>query len=133
MTELPTLTKRKLQAQVIGPIYAEMVEQLGEQRAGEILDSAIKKAAIAEGKSFPPKRQAGLHQCLISSGFMSFGQLMARLKLTCLKLTTKPSTSMSLAANMLKPTKKWASAKLATSCPATVMAPSAKVMTPTSP
>jgi hypothetical protein len=45
MSELPTLTKRQLQAQVIGPIYAEMVEQLGKQRAGEILDSAIKKAA----------------------------------------------------------------------------------------
>ncbi len=55
MTELPTLTKRKLQAQVIGPIYAEMAEQLGEQRAGEILDAAIKKAAIAEGKSFAAK------------------------------------------------------------------------------
>ncbi len=30
MTEIPTLTKRKLQAQVIGPIYAEMVAQVGE-------------------------------------------------------------------------------------------------------
>jgi hypothetical protein len=28
--EIPTLTKRKLQAQVIGPIYAEMVEHIGE-------------------------------------------------------------------------------------------------------
>ena len=28
--EIPTLTKRKLQAQVIGPIYAEMVAQIGE-------------------------------------------------------------------------------------------------------
>jgi hypothetical protein len=27
-TEIPTLTKRKLQAQVIGPIYAEMVEHI---------------------------------------------------------------------------------------------------------
>jgi L-2-amino-thiazoline-4-carboxylic acid hydrolase len=53
--EIPTLTKRKLQAQVIGPIYAEMVEQLGEERAGAILDSAIRKAAIAEGKHFSEK------------------------------------------------------------------------------
>jgi L-2-amino-thiazoline-4-carboxylic acid hydrolase len=60
MTELPTLTKRTLQAQVIGPIYAEMVEQLGEQRAGEILDAAIKKAAIAEGKSFADKAPGGV-------------------------------------------------------------------------
>ena len=60
MSELPTLTKRKLQAQVIGPIYAEMVEQLGELRAADILDSAIKKAAIAEGKSFAAKAPDGV-------------------------------------------------------------------------
>ena len=50
--EIPTLTKRKLQAQVVGPIYAEMVDQIGEQRAAAILDAAIRKAAIAEGKYF---------------------------------------------------------------------------------
>ena len=55
--DIPTLTKRKLQAQVIGPIYAEMVEQIGEQRAAAILDAAIRKAAIAEGKYFA--EQAG--------------------------------------------------------------------------
>jgi hypothetical protein len=31
--KIPTLTKRKLQAQVIGPIYAEMVEHTGDERA----------------------------------------------------------------------------------------------------
>ncbi len=60
MTELPTLTKRRLQAQVIGPIYAEMVAHLGEVKAGEILDSAIKKAAIAEGQSFAAKAPGGV-------------------------------------------------------------------------
>jgi L-2-amino-thiazoline-4-carboxylic acid hydrolase len=60
MTELPTLTKRKLQAQVIGPIYAEMVEQLGEAKAAQILDSAIRKAAIAEGKAFASKAPGGV-------------------------------------------------------------------------
>jgi hypothetical protein len=60
MTELPTLTKRKLQAQVIGPIYAEMVAELGEARASAILDSAIKKAAIAEGLSFAAKAPGGV-------------------------------------------------------------------------
>ena len=49
MAEIPTIVKRKLQAQVIGPIYAEMVEQVGEEKASAILDSAIRKAAIAEG------------------------------------------------------------------------------------
>jgi L-2-amino-thiazoline-4-carboxylic acid hydrolase len=60
MTELPTLTKRRLQAQVIGPIYAEMVEQLGEEKASSILDAAIRKAAIAEGQVFAAKAPNGV-------------------------------------------------------------------------
>jgi imidazole glycerol phosphate synthase subunit HisF len=60
MTELPTLTKRRLQAQVIGPIYAEMVAELGEAKASAILDKAIKKAAIAEGQSFAAKASGGV-------------------------------------------------------------------------
>lgn len=54
-TELPTLTRRRLQAQVIGPIYAEMVAEIGEEKAAAILDRAIRKAAIAEGKMFAEK------------------------------------------------------------------------------
>lgn len=50
--ELPTLVKRKLQAEVIGPIYAEMVAEIGEVKASAILDAAIRKAAIAEGAAF---------------------------------------------------------------------------------
>ena len=53
--EIPTLAKRTLQAQVIGPIYAEMVEQIGEAKASAILDAAIRKAAIAEGRHFAEK------------------------------------------------------------------------------
>lgn len=53
MTEvLPTLTKRRLQAEVIGPIFAEMAAEFGQDKAAEILDRAIRKAAIAEGKAF---------------------------------------------------------------------------------
>jgi hypothetical protein len=53
--EIPTLTKRTLQAQVIGPIYAEMVAQIGEEKASAILDAAIRKAAIAVGRHFADK------------------------------------------------------------------------------
>jgi hypothetical protein len=60
MSEIPTLTKRKLQAQVIGPIYAEMVAQVGEEKASAILDAAIRKAAIAEGKEFAKKAPGGV-------------------------------------------------------------------------
>lgn len=54
-TEIPTLTKRKLQAQVIGPIFEEMVKEFGEERASFILDTAIRKAAVAEGQYFAEK------------------------------------------------------------------------------
>ncbi len=59
MTELPTIVKRRLQAQVIGPIHAEMVAELGREKADAILDAAIKKAAIAEGQAFAAKAPDG--------------------------------------------------------------------------
>jgi len=60
MTDIPTLTKRRLQAQVIGPIYEEMVRQVGEAKAASILDTAIRKAAIAEGREFAAKAPGGV-------------------------------------------------------------------------
>lgn len=58
-TDIPTLTKRKLQAEVIGPIFAEMVAEIGEEKASAILDAAIRKAAIAEGAAFAAKAPEG--------------------------------------------------------------------------
>ena len=60
MTEIPTLAKRRLQAQVIGPIYAEMVAEIGEEKASAILDSAIRKAAVAEGREFAKREPEGV-------------------------------------------------------------------------
>lgn len=57
--DLPVLEKRRLQAQVIGPIYAEMVAELGEEQAQRILDAAIRKAAIAEGQGFAARAPGG--------------------------------------------------------------------------
>ncbi|MFN0044428.1 MAG: L-2-amino-thiazoline-4-carboxylic acid hydrolase [Alphaproteobacteria bacterium] len=50
MAEIPVLVKRRLQAQVIKPIYEELVRRLGEAQANDILDKAIRQAAIAEGE-----------------------------------------------------------------------------------
>ena len=58
-TEIPTLTKRRLQAQVVGAIYAEMVEQIGQDQARAILDAAIRKAAVAEGREFAAREPGG--------------------------------------------------------------------------
>lgn len=53
MTErLPILEQRRIEAEVIKPIYEEMVASLGKEKAQEILGTAIKKAAIAQGQSF---------------------------------------------------------------------------------
>ena len=59
MADIPTLTKRRLQAQVIGPIYFEMVAAIGEEKASAILDAAVRKAAIAEGKEFARRAPRG--------------------------------------------------------------------------
>jgi hypothetical protein len=60
MTTIPTLTKRRLQAEVIGPIYAEMVRQIGEEKASAILDAAIRRAAVAEGRQFAEAAPGGV-------------------------------------------------------------------------
>lgn len=60
MKDLPTIVKRKLQAEVIGPIFQEMAAEIGEERAAAILDSAIRKAAIAEGRAFAKRAPGGV-------------------------------------------------------------------------
>jgi L-2-amino-thiazoline-4-carboxylic acid hydrolase len=57
--QVPVLLKRQLQAEVIGPIYTELVKQLGVERASQILDAAISNAAIAEGRAFAAKAEGG--------------------------------------------------------------------------
>ena len=46
--QLPILEKRKIQAEVLGPVFREMVEQVGSEKAASILKEAIRKAAIEE-------------------------------------------------------------------------------------
>jgi hypothetical protein len=60
MAEIPVLTKRKLQAQVLGPLHAEMVLELGKATADAILDRAIRNAAISEGAAFAKKAPGGI-------------------------------------------------------------------------
>ena len=60
MKQLPILEKRKIQAEVLGPVFREMVEQVGSEKAASILKEAIQKAAIEEGKHFSEKTDASL-------------------------------------------------------------------------
>ena len=51
MTDLPILEVRRIEANIIKPIYEEMVERLGKEQAQVILGGAIEKAAIDQGIS----------------------------------------------------------------------------------
>ena len=68
-TELPILEQRRIEANVIKPIYEEMVAELGAERAGQILGAAIRKNAIAQGRAYAqaqdgPTSLSGFHALL---------------------------------------------------------------------
>lgn len=51
-TDLPILEQRRIEANIIKPIYDEMVAELGEARAKEIVGNAIIKNAIEQGRAY---------------------------------------------------------------------------------
>ncbi len=51
-SDLPILEQRRIEANIIKPIFEEMVARLGERQAAEILRSAIVKNAIAQGAAY---------------------------------------------------------------------------------
>lgn len=53
------LAKRRAQAEVIKPIYEDMKAELGVETAQRILGTAIKEAAIAEGRLFAQREPDG--------------------------------------------------------------------------
>ena len=57
--EIGILARRKIEAGIIGPIYDEMVREIGDARAQAILDRAVSKAAIAAGRSFAERTPGG--------------------------------------------------------------------------
>ncbi len=67
--QLAILEQRRIEATVIKPIYEEMVEELGVEKAQKILGTAITKAAIAQGQSFAEKAEG-------DTGLESFADLM---------------------------------------------------------
>ena len=57
--ELPILQRRRIEAEIIRPIYDEMVAEMGVETAREVLTRAIEKAAIAAGASFAERTEGG--------------------------------------------------------------------------
>lgn len=50
--QLPIIEQRRIEADVIRPIWEEMVRELGHARAEAILGAAIKRAAVEQGRRF---------------------------------------------------------------------------------
>ena len=49
---LPILEQRRIEANIIKPIFAELKSELGETRAKQILTAAITKDALAQGQAY---------------------------------------------------------------------------------
>ena len=59
MTELGILARRKIEAEIIAPIYDEMCKAVGDEKAREILRAAIRRAAIAAGAEMAARAEGG--------------------------------------------------------------------------
>ena len=57
--EIGILTKRRIQAEVIKPIYEVMKRELGAQRAQAIIGEAISSDSIREGKVYAAREPGG--------------------------------------------------------------------------
>ena len=68
-TELPILEQRRIEANIIKPIYEEMVSELGCDSARRILGNAIRKDSVAQGQAYAqaldePTSLEGFHSLL---------------------------------------------------------------------
>jgi hypothetical protein len=59
MTELGILARRKIEAEIIAPIYDEMRQAVGAERARDILRKAIRRAAVASGAELAERTPGG--------------------------------------------------------------------------
>lgn len=57
--EIGILTRRRIEAGIIKPIYEEMVAAIGEHQARAIIDAAVRKAAIKAGADFAARTPGG--------------------------------------------------------------------------
>lgn len=51
IADLPMLARRKIEAEIIRPIYAALVERLGRAEADKLLSGVIRESAIAQGQA----------------------------------------------------------------------------------
>lgn len=51
-TTLPMIERRRIEAEILRPVYEELVERLGKEEAQQLLARVIRRSAIAQGESF---------------------------------------------------------------------------------
>ena len=51
-TDLPMLEQRRIEANILKPVYEEMEERLGAEKAQEILGAAVIRNSIAQGQAY---------------------------------------------------------------------------------
>lgn len=51
-TDLPILEQRRIEANIIKPIFDEMVREFGREKAKSVLKAAITKNAISQGQAY---------------------------------------------------------------------------------
>ena len=73
MPELPIIELRRIEAGIIKPIYEEMVAELGEDTARRILRAAIRRNAIAQGRTLAAESEE-------PAGIAGFAKLLERWK-----------------------------------------------------
>lgn len=71
-TDLPMLEQRRIEANILKPVYDEMVSRLGEETAQEILGAAIIRNSIDQGRAYA--------QGLEDRGLKAFRDTMAQWK-----------------------------------------------------
>lgn len=57
--ELPILTRRRIEAQILAPVYRILVRDLGAERAREIISEAITEDARAQGARLAAREPGG--------------------------------------------------------------------------
>ncbi|MGD1923998.1 MAG: L-2-amino-thiazoline-4-carboxylic acid hydrolase [Paracoccaceae bacterium] len=71
-TDLPMLEQRRIEANILKPVYEEMAKRLGEDQAQEILGAAIISDSIGQGRAYA--------EGLEDRGLLAFRDTMAQWK-----------------------------------------------------
>ena len=59
VASLGILARRRIEAEVLKPVYEELKAELGVERARHIISRAVRRAAIASGKAFAENTAGG--------------------------------------------------------------------------